>query len=104
MARCLGGKNRKTNIMAKTLISDIIIPSVFENYALERTATKSAFVQSGIVELNPHFDALAAGGGKTIDMPFWQDISPNRQILSDSATLAVNTSYCFRAIFSSRAR
>ena len=76
--------------MAKTLISDIIIPSVFENYALERTAEKSALIQSGIVELNPHFDALAAGGGKTIDMPFWQDISPTRQILSDNATLAVN--------------
>jgi len=76
--------------MAKTLISDIIIPSIFENYALERTAAKSAFVQSGIVELNPHFDALASGGGKTIDMPFWQDISPTRQVLSDSGTLAVN--------------
>ena len=50
--------------MAKTLISDIIVPSVFENYALERTATKSALVQSGIVEMNPHFDELAAWAAK----------------------------------------
>jgi hypothetical protein len=76
--------------MAKTMIADIIIPNVFEQYALERTAAKSAFVQSGIVELNPQFDQLAAGGGKTVDMPFWQDITPARQILADNATLAVN--------------
>lgn len=76
--------------MAKTLISDIIIPSVFEKYALERTAAKSALVQSGIVEMNPHFDELAAGGGKTVDMPFWQDINPSRQVLSDSGALSVN--------------
>lgn len=76
--------------MAKTAISDIIIPSVFEKYALERTAAKSALVQSGIVDMNPHFDELTSGGGKTIDMPFWQDITPARQILSDSAPLAVN--------------
>jgi hypothetical protein len=72
------------------MIADIIIPSVFEQYALERTATKSAFVQSGIVELNPHYDELASGGGKTIDMPFWQDITPTRQVLADSGTLTVN--------------
>jgi hypothetical protein len=76
--------------MAKTALADIIIPSLFEKYALERTAAKSAFVQSGIVEANPHFDELAAGGGKTVDMPFWQDITPARQILSDSGALTVN--------------
>lgn len=76
--------------MAKTAISDIIIPSIFEKYALERTAAKSALVQSGIIEMNPHFDELAAGGGKTVDMPFWQDITPTRQILSDNAALTVN--------------
>ena len=76
--------------MAKTAIADIIIPNIFENYALERTAAKSALVQSGIVEINAQFNELAAGGGKTVDMPFWQDISPARQILSDSGSLTVN--------------
>ena len=76
--------------MAKTALADIIIPAIFEKYALERTATKSAFVQSGIVANDPHFDLLTSGGGKTIDMPFWQDIAQARQILSDGATLSVN--------------
>ena len=49
--------------MAKTAVADIIIPTEFEKYAIERTAALSAFVQSGIVENAPEFDALAAGGG-----------------------------------------
>ena len=76
--------------MAKTVIADVIIPSVFEKYVIERTATLSAFGQSGIVESDPYFDALAAGGGQTVEMPFWQDINPARQILADNAALTVN--------------
>ena len=76
--------------MAKTSISDVIVPSVFEKYVIERTATLSAFGASGIVESDPFFDALAAGGGNTVDMPFWQDVNPTRQILSDAAPLTVN--------------
>jgi len=76
--------------MAKTMISDVIIPSVFEKYVIERTATLSAFGASGIVESDPYFDGLAAGGGNTVEMPFWQDVNPTRQILADNAELAVN--------------
>ena len=76
--------------MAKTVIADVIIPSKFEQYVIERTATLSAFGASGIVESDPFFDALAAGGGQTVEMPFWQDINPARQILADNAALTVN--------------
>ena len=76
--------------MAKTAIADIVVPEVFENYVIERTAEKSALVQSGIVEGDPEFDRLAQGGGQTVKMPFFQDLSTARQILSDSASLTVN--------------
>src|SRR5512137_656063 len=76
--------------MAKTLVSDIIIPTEFERYAIERTAELSAFGECGIVEHAPEFDALAAGGGREVKMPFWKDLSATRQLLSDSASLAVN--------------
>jgi len=49
--------------MAKTTVSDVIIPSVFEQYAIERTAEKAAFAQSGVIENDPIFDRLAQGGG-----------------------------------------
>src|SRR4051812_47012542 len=76
--------------MAKTAIADIIIPTEFEKYAIERTAELSNFGQSGIIEMNPRFDELAAMGGKLVPMPFWKDLSGARQILSDSASLTVN--------------
>jgi hypothetical protein len=76
--------------MAKTAVADIIIPTEFENYAIERTATLSAFADSGIIENAPEFDELAAGGGREAKMPFWKDLSGARQLLGDAATLAVN--------------
>ena len=76
--------------MAKTAVADIIIPTEFEKYAIERTAELSAFGQSGIVEMAPEFDELAAGGGREVKMPFWKDLSGARQLLSDSASLTVN--------------
>jgi N4-gp56 family major capsid protein len=76
--------------MAKTAVADIIIPTEFEKYAIERTAQLSAFVQSGIIEHASEFDELASGGGRTVEMPFWKDLTAARQILSDGASLAVN--------------
>src|SRR5512138_1631969 len=76
--------------MAKTTVADIIIPTQFERYAIERTAELSAFGQCGIIEHSPVFDELAAGGGRTVEMPFWKDLSAARQLLSDAASLTVN--------------
>src|SRR6185503_14952146 len=76
--------------MAKTAVADIIIPTEFEKYAIERTAELSAFGQCGIVEHAPEFDELAVGGGRTVEMPFWKDLTATRQLLSDSAPLTVN--------------
>jgi len=76
--------------MAKTGIADIIIPTQFEQYAIERTAELSRFGQCGIIESSPVFDELARGGGRTVEMPFWKDLSATRQLLSDSASLTVN--------------
>lgn len=76
--------------MAKTAVADIIVPTEFEKYAIERTAQLSVFVQSGIIEHAPEFDDLAMGGGRTVEMPFWKDLTAARQILSDSGSLSVN--------------
>src|SRR5512135_1410756 len=76
--------------MAKTLVADVIIPTEFERYAIERTAELSRFGESGIIEMAPEFDALAQGGGREVKMPFWKDLTATRQLLSDAATLTVN--------------
>jgi hypothetical protein len=76
--------------MAKTAVADVIIPTEFEKYAIERTAELSAFGQCGIVESAPEFDEIAAGGGREVKMPFWKDLTATRQLLSDAASLTVN--------------
>src|SRR5260221_4379953 len=76
--------------MAKTAVADIIIPTEFEKYAIERTAELAQFGQCGIIESSSQFDEIAAGGGREVKMPFWKDLTATRQLLSDSATLTVN--------------
>ncbi len=73
--------------MPKTQIVDVVVPIKWEKYTIERTATSSAFAESGIIESDPEFDALASSGGQTVNMPFWKDLNAPRQILSDSTQI-----------------
>ncbi len=75
--------------MAKTAISDIIVPDVFIPYVIEKTSALSALVQSGIVVPDSALDALAQTGGKVLDMPFFTDLDGADEILSDSGSLTV---------------
>lgn len=71
----------------KTKLSDIIEPSVFSGYVVERTTELSRFIQSGIVQRNEVFDALAAGPGTLVNMPFWDDLDGDSEELSDDSSL-----------------
>lgn len=73
----------------KTIISDVIVPEVFNPYVVERTAELSAFYQSGIIARNEALDALARAGGKLINMPFWEDLDGDDEVLSDVEALTV---------------
>ena len=75
--------------MAKTVIADVIVPEVFNPYVIERTAELSAFYQSGIIARTPELDRLASSGGKLINMPFWEDLTGDDEVLSDSTALTV---------------
>ena len=73
--------------MAKTQLADIIVPAQFAGYVLQRTAEKSDLFQSGIVARTPDYDERASLGGTQVNMPHWNDLTGNRQPLSDSAAL-----------------
>ena len=73
--------------MTYTKVADVIVPEVFNPYVIERTAELSALVQSGIIETNPELDKLASGGGRLIDMPYWQDLAGEDELLSDTRDL-----------------
>lgn len=73
--------------MATTKIADIIKPAVFVPYVTQRTMELSELVQSGIAENNPLFDKLASTGGTTINMPFFNDLTGDEELLSDTTAL-----------------
>lgn len=73
--------------MAKTQISDIIVPEVFNPYVIQRTMELSALVQSGIIANSTEFDKLASSGGKLVNMPYFNDLDGDDEVLSDSTAL-----------------
>jgi hypothetical protein len=75
--------------VTKTIISDVIVPQVFNPYVIQRTAELSAFYQSGIIARNPELDRLASSGGKLVNMPFWEDLTGPDEVLSDQTALTV---------------
>lgn len=73
--------------MATTQISNIIVPEVFNPYVIQRTAELSAFAQSGVITNNAEFDRLASSGGRLLNMPFFNDLTGDSSVLSDSSPL-----------------
>jgi hypothetical protein len=71
----------------KTMVSDVVVPEVFVPYVIERTAEKSRLIQSGIIDNDAQFDALASEGGRTIEMPFWQDLDGDDEVLDDASSI-----------------
>ncbi len=76
--------------MPKTLISDIIVPAVFNPYVTQRTAELSAIYRSGIIARSPELDRLAAGGGRLLNMPYFEDLTGEDELLSDLQALDVD--------------
>ena len=60
--------------MANTELTDIFVPEVFASYQVNDSVEKTAFVESGVVVLNPELDARAKSGGYLTTVPFWNDL------------------------------
>lgn len=73
--------------MAKTMISDVIVPELFAPYIIQQTKELSALLDSGIAVGSPLLDGLVAQGGRTINMPFWQPLTGDDEVLSDGEPL-----------------
>lgn len=73
--------------MAATVLADVIVPEIYRPYVVEKTAQLSAFWQSGIVQSVPELNV--GEGGSEVNMPFWQDLQGNDQIISTTTNLTV---------------
>lgn len=66
-----------------TRIADVIQPEVFTDYTVERTMELSNLIQSGIAENNSEFDTLASGPNTLINMPYWEDLTGEPEVMED---------------------
>ena len=67
--------------MAQTVLSDVIVPEIFNPYLIEETTKKSKFINSGIATSDASIEL--AKGGKTIEVPFFKDIDDDDEVLED---------------------
>lgn len=73
--------------MAVTKLSDVIVPEIFNQYVIDRTTENVDIVTGGAVVNNPELDALVSGGGATITMRSWQDLTGDSEVVSESTPL-----------------
>lgn len=76
--------------MAETRLEDVIVPSVFDRYVMERSLALNAFYTSGILVQNPVIYQNLAGGSKTFTIPFWKDLSGDSEVLTETSDMTVN--------------
>ena len=66
-----------------TRLGDVIVPSVFTDYFIQRTMERSVLMQSGILCNTEQFDSLAKGPSEVINMPYWDDLVGDSQTIAD---------------------
>jgi hypothetical protein len=67
----------------------MIIPELFNNYVIERTAQLSRLRQSGIIA--DMSDLLGDKlGGTTVNMPFFKDLTGSDDVVDDTQNLTIN--------------
>ncbi len=76
--------------MVVTRITDVIVPAVFADYVLRETAEKARIFQASVFGSDPRIASFLAGGGQTLNLPMWNDLSGASNVSSDDpAVLAV---------------
>lgn len=69
-----------------TQLVDTITPEIYNAYMQQLTAEKSAFVQSGIAVEDKRVATNITNGGLLVNMPFWNDLSGDDEVLDDGDT------------------
>jgi len=60
--------------MALVQLTDVIVPEVFNKYMISDTMEKTEIFQSGLIRPDPNLSNFLAGGGLTVNIPFWKDL------------------------------
>jgi hypothetical protein len=68
-------------------LSDVIVPEVYGKYIVEQSVKKTNFYRSGILATDNRINDFLAGGGKTFDMPFWQNLTGEAQAIQSGTAI-----------------
>lgn len=74
--------------MAATKIADVCVPEIFTPYLIQKTVEKCAFLNSGIASGDA--TVVITKGGRTVNIPFWKNLTGSSEVLDDSNPLSVN--------------
>ncbi len=66
--------------MATTRLSDIIDVEIFQDLPQINGPEKTDFFQSGLVTRNQMLDNMAAQPGKSIELPYWNDLDGSEEV------------------------
>jgi hypothetical protein len=67
-----------------TTLTDVIVPEVFAKYMIRETAEKARIFQAGLMQPNGVIASFLSGGGQTVQIPGWTDLSGDENISSDN--------------------
>lgn len=70
-----------------TRLADVIEPTYFTNYVVNRVVEKSAIINSGIAEHSEEYDMLASQASTLIEMPFYNDLTGDSEVITDTGAL-----------------
>lgn len=60
--------------MSTVRLTDAVVPEVFNPYTTIDTMVNTRLYQSGVLSPNPKMKEFLAGGGRTVNVPFWNDL------------------------------
>jgi len=69
-----------------TKILDVITPEVFNQYMQQYSTENSAFIQSGVAVADERVSKNITAGGTLVNMPFWNDLNGDDEVLDDGST------------------
>lgn len=77
--------------MPETRVSDVVVPEIFSQYTLLPSIFRSRLWLSGLIDNNAELAALLNGGGKTFNLPFWNDTAgTSGDVPSETVDVDVN--------------
>lgn len=65
-------------------IADVIVPEIFTQYTIQETMELSELIKSGIATNTSEWDALASGASNSINMPYWEDLKGDPEVMNDT--------------------